>query len=86
MLTTLDVAAHVCTEVMSFGGAPEIINGRLAMLGFVAAVAAELSSGAHLSGTGVYAMILHRSLAFRLLGVQVTQPRLCPAPNLALEL
>lgn len=27
------------------GSAPEIVNGRLAMLGFVAAVAAELSSG-----------------------------------------
>lgn len=33
------------TEVMGFSGAPEIINGRLAMLGFVAAVGAELASG-----------------------------------------
>ena len=32
-------------QVMAFKGAPEIINGRLAMMGFVAAVAAELSSG-----------------------------------------
>mmetsp|Transcript_7223 Transcript_7223/g.12437 ORF Transcript_7223/g.12437 Transcript_7223/m.12437 type:complete len:192 (-) Transcript_7223:211-786(-) len=32
-------------EVMGFSGSPEIINGRLAMLGFVAAVGAELSSG-----------------------------------------
>ncbi|KAF5827210.1 chloroplast carotene biosynthesis related protein [Dunaliella salina] len=32
-------------EVMGFSGAPEIINGRLAMLGFVAALGAELSSG-----------------------------------------
>ena len=31
---------------MNFGGsAPELINGRLAMLGFIAAVGAELSSG-----------------------------------------
>jgi hypothetical protein len=31
---------------MAFAGpAPEVINGRLAMLGFVAATAAELSSG-----------------------------------------
>ena len=34
------------TDVMGFSGsAPEIVNGRLAMLGFVAALAAELSSG-----------------------------------------
>eukprot|EP00199_Chlamydomonas_sp_CCMP681_P006250 CAMPEP_0119101254 /NCGR_PEP_ID=MMETSP1180-20130426/350_1 /TAXON_ID=3052 ORGANISM="Chlamydomonas cf sp, Strain CCMP681" /NCGR_SAMPLE_ID=MMETSP1180 /ASSEMBLY_ACC=CAM_ASM_000741 /LENGTH=190 /DNA_ID=CAMNT_0007085349 /DNA_START=49 /DNA_END=621 /DNA_ORIENTATION=+ len=32
-------------EVMGFSGSPEIINGRLAMLGFVAAIGAELSSG-----------------------------------------
>ncbi len=33
-------------DVMNFGGAvPEITNGRLAMLGFVAALGAELSSG-----------------------------------------
>lgn len=32
-------------ELMAFSGAPEIINGRLAMLGFVAALGAELSSG-----------------------------------------
>jgi len=32
-------------EVMGFSGSPEIINGRLAMLGFVAAVGAELNSG-----------------------------------------
>ena len=32
-------------ELMNFGGmAPEITNGRLAMLGFVAALGAELSS------------------------------------------
>lgn len=31
---------------MNFGGsAPELVNGRLAMLGFIAAVGAELSSG-----------------------------------------
>eukprot|EP00983_Pelagomonas_calceolata_P062524 1147336-Pelagomonas_calceolata.AAC.1 len=30
---------------MGFSGAPEIINGRLAMLGFVAALGAELSTG-----------------------------------------
>lgn len=30
---------------MGFGGSPEIINGRLAMMGFVAALGAELSSG-----------------------------------------
>ena len=33
------------TTVMGFNGSPEIINGRLAMMGFVAAVGAELSSG-----------------------------------------
>eukprot|EP01024_Parvocaulis_polyphysoides_P061322 TRINITY_DN677_c0_g1_i3.p3 TRINITY_DN677_c0_g1~~TRINITY_DN677_c0_g1_i3.p3 ORF type:complete len:126 (-),score=32.44 TRINITY_DN677_c0_g1_i3:209-550(-) len=34
-------------DLMAFSGpAPEIINGRLAMLGFVAAVFAELGSGA----------------------------------------
>ena len=33
-------------DIMNFGGsAPELINGRLAMLGFIAAVGAELSSG-----------------------------------------
>ncbi|KAL6757805.1 hypothetical protein V8C86DRAFT_1809385 [Haematococcus lacustris] len=32
-------------EVMAFNGAPEIINGRLSMLGFVAALGAELNSG-----------------------------------------
>lgn len=33
-------------DLMSFGGAvPEINNGRLAMLGFISALAAELSSG-----------------------------------------
>lgn len=32
-------------KVMGFSGSPEIINGRLAMLGFVAALGAELSSG-----------------------------------------
>lgn len=37
------------TEVMGFSGSPEIINGRLAMLAFVAAVGAELSSGAWLA-------------------------------------
>lgn len=36
----------VSAEIMAFSGpAPERINGRLAMLGFVAAVAAELVSG-----------------------------------------
>ena len=30
---------------MAFSAAPEIINGRLAMLGFVAALGAELASG-----------------------------------------
>jgi hypothetical protein len=40
------VAAPSIVDVMAFGGAaPEITNGRLAMLGFVSAVAAELSSG-----------------------------------------
>ena len=40
------VAAPSFTEVMGFSGSvPEIVNGRLAMLGFVAALAAELSSG-----------------------------------------
>ncbi len=33
-------------EVMGFSGAPELINGRLAMIAFTSAVAAELSSGA----------------------------------------
>ena len=33
------------SKVMGFSGAPEIINGRLAMMGFVAALGAELSSG-----------------------------------------
>ncbi|EFJ51716.1 hypothetical protein VOLCADRAFT_103348 [Volvox carteri f. nagariensis] len=34
------------SDVMSFSGtAPEIVNGRLAMLGFVSAIAAELVSG-----------------------------------------
>lgn len=33
-------------DVMGFGGSvPEIANGRLAMLGFVAAVGAEFASG-----------------------------------------
>eukprot|EP00887_Chlorella_sp_A99_P003027 scaffold9.g3027.t1 len=32
-------------EVMAFNGAPELINGRLAMLGFLVALGAELSSG-----------------------------------------
>lgn len=30
---------------MAFNGAPEIANGRLAMLGFLAAVGAELATG-----------------------------------------
>jgi len=39
-------AAMTLQSAMAFGGpAPELINGRLAMLGFVAAVAAEFSSG-----------------------------------------
>jgi hypothetical protein len=34
------------TDVMAFSGpGPEVINGRLSMIGFVAAVGAELSSG-----------------------------------------
>ena len=34
-------------DVMNFDGiAPELVNGRLAMLGFLAAVGAEISSGA----------------------------------------
>lgn len=33
-------------QAMGFWGAPEIINGRLAMLGFTAAMAAELATGA----------------------------------------
>jgi hypothetical protein len=32
-------------KVMGFSGMPEIVNGRLAMLGFLAAAGAELSSG-----------------------------------------
>lgn len=32
-------------EAMAFSGAPEIINGRLAMLAFVAALGAELATG-----------------------------------------
>ena len=33
-------------DVMNFDGiAPELVNGRLAMLGFLAAVGAEISSG-----------------------------------------
>lgn len=35
----------VPTEVMAFNGAPEIANGRLAMLGFLAAVGAEVATG-----------------------------------------
>jgi hypothetical protein len=36
----------LCAEIMAFNGkAPEITNGRLAMLGFLAAVAAELATG-----------------------------------------
>ena len=39
-------AAPSLTDVMAFSGpGPEVINGRLAMLGFVAAVAAEFASG-----------------------------------------
>lgn len=35
----------MCAEIMSFSGpAPELINGRLAMLGFTAAMAAECTS------------------------------------------
>ena len=52
MLQPLQLTSHSCTpvlllaDVMSFSGtAPEIVNGRLAMLGFVSAVAAELVSG-----------------------------------------
>jgi hypothetical protein len=33
------------SSVMGFSGAPETINGRLAMLGFVAAVGEELVDG-----------------------------------------
>jgi hypothetical protein len=39
-------AAPSLTDVMAFSGpGPEVINGRLAMLGFVSAVAAEFASG-----------------------------------------
>lgn len=39
-------ALVLCAEIMAFNGkAPEITNGRLAMLGFLAAVAAELATG-----------------------------------------
>jgi hypothetical protein len=34
---------------MGFSGMPEIVNGRLAMMGFLAAAGAELSSGDHLN-------------------------------------
>jgi len=43
--TPSNTSAPTVQEVMGFSGAPEIINGRLAMLGFVAALGAELSSG-----------------------------------------
>jgi len=44
--TAAAAAAPSLTDVMAFSGpGPEVINGRLAMLGFVAAVAAEFSSG-----------------------------------------
>jgi hypothetical protein len=33
------------SKIMGFSGSPEIINGRLAMMGFIAALGAELSSG-----------------------------------------
>jgi hypothetical protein len=39
------VEAPSFSKVMGFSGSPEIINGRLAMMGFVAALGAELSSG-----------------------------------------
>jgi len=32
-------------DLMAFNGAPELINGRLAMLAFIAALGAELTSG-----------------------------------------
>eukprot|EP01025_Chloroclados_australasicus_P032286 TRINITY_DN32722_c0_g3_i1.p3 TRINITY_DN32722_c0_g3~~TRINITY_DN32722_c0_g3_i1.p3 ORF type:complete len:109 (-),score=23.32 TRINITY_DN32722_c0_g3_i1:27-353(-) len=41
-------AAPAFGNLMAFSGpAPELINGRLAMLGFVAAVFAELNSGVY---------------------------------------
>lgn len=38
-------SAPQLSELMAFNGAPELINGRLAMLGVVAAIGAELASG-----------------------------------------
>merc|ERR1719181_749157 len=40
-----DKLVAAATDAMVFSAAPEIINGRLAMLGFVAAFGAELASG-----------------------------------------
>lgn len=56
-------------DLMAFSGAPELINGRLAMLAFVAAVAAELSSGESVLGqwadepTGVFLTFITFSIA-----------------------
>lgn len=44
-LNNLIVTLIACAEIMKFSGpAPELINGRLAMLGFTAAMGAELTS------------------------------------------
>ncbi|KAL9665908.1 hypothetical protein QQ045_000500 [Rhodiola kirilowii] len=56
--TTPKVISTRFSDLMAFAGpAPERINGRLAMLGFVAAIAVELSSGqdvfAQISNGGV---------------------------------
>ena len=40
-----DKLVAAATDAMAFSAAPEIINGRLAMLGFVASFFAELASG-----------------------------------------
>ena len=40
-----DKLVAAATDAMAFSAAPEIINGRLAMLGFVATFFAELASG-----------------------------------------
>lgn len=45
----VDAPPPTFTDILGFIGTPEIINGRLAMLGFVAAVAAEISTGARIS-------------------------------------
>ncbi len=45
-LVSVTAVHHCGTDVMNFGGlAPELVNARLAMLGFVAAIAAEWRTG-----------------------------------------